>query len=353
MRRVVRGAVVAALGALVLAGCAEDTTSSEGDGTTEASGCGNEVTIDELTDVGLAFDIGGRGDRAFNDLAVKGLEDAQAELGFEAQELSPNAEASNRAELLRQLADAGHNPIFGVGFAYGEDMDTVAAEYPDTQFIRIDGGPSECANVAVLTFAEHQGSYLVGVAAALKTQTNHVGFVGGNESTLIDKFYAGFKQGVESVDPSITIDEQRLAPGDDGSGFGDTTGGRVAAEAMYQNGADIVYHAAGLSGLGVFEAAANAGKLAIGVDADQYETVGDPRLQSVILTSMLKRVDSAVTEALVGIDENGTVESAELTLEEDGVGYSTSGGMVDDIVPQLEEAKEAILNGDVEVSPTP
>ena len=146
----------------------------------------------------MAFDTGGRGDGTFNDLAVKGLERAAKELGATAKELSPNADGTNRADLLRQLADGGYSPIFGVGYNYGEPMDQVAKEYPKVQFVRIDGAPSTVANVAVMDFAEQEGSFLVGVAAALKSKTHHVGFIGGNESVVINRFGAGFAQGAKA-----------------------------------------------------------------------------------------------------------------------------------------------------------
>jgi basic membrane protein A and related proteins len=343
VRQLTRLVAVAAAAALALSGCGGGDDDEPG---TEAS------ASTEALRVGMAFDTGGRGDGTFNDLAAAGLDQAKTELGAEIQELSPKEDGSDRADLLRQLADDGYNPIVGVGFAYGEAIDTVAKEYPDVQFVRIDGGPSAEANVAVKTFREEQGSFLVGVAAALKTKTNHVGFIGGNESQLITKFYAGFVQGAKSVKPDITIDEKRLAAGEDTKGFGDTTGARVAAESMYQAGADIIYTAAGGSWGGSFPAAASAGKLAIGVDSDQYNTVGDPALQKVILTSMLKRVDTAVFEAAKEFQTGKKVTNGSYGLDKDGVGYSTSGGFVDDINAQLEEQKAKIISGEVKVSET-
>jgi len=343
VRQLTRLVAVAAVAALALSGC--------GGGDDDEPGTETSASTEALR-VGMAFDTGGRGDGTFNDLAAAGLDQAKTELGAEIQELSPKEDGSDRADLLRQLADDGYNPIVGVGFAYGEAIDTVAKEYPDVQFVRIDGGPSAESNVAVKTFREEQGSYLVGVAAALKTKTNHVGFIGGNESQLITKFYAGFVQGAKSVKPDIKIDEKRLAAGEDTKGFGDTTGARVAAESMYQAGADIIYTAAGGSWGGSFPAAAGAGKLAIGVDSDQYNTVGDPALQKVILTSMLKRVDTAVFEAAKEFQSTKKVTNGSYGLDEEGVGYSTSGGFVEDIKPQLEETKAKIISGEVKVAET-
>ena len=339
--------VVALAAGAVLALSACGGSDDDGDTAAEPSGSsGGSLKI------GMAFDVGGRGDGTFNDLAVQGLEELKSSEGAEITELSPNTDGTNRDALLRQLADDGYNPIVGVGFAYGEAIDTVAKEYPDTQFVRIDGGPSTESNVAVKTFKEEQGSYLVGVAAALKTKTKHVGFIGGNESQLITKFYAGFVQGVKSVDPSIKIDEKRLAAGEDTAGFGNTTGARVAAEAMYQAGADIIYTAAGGSWGGSFPAAAAAKKLAIGVDSDQYNTVGDPALQKVIMTSMLKRVDTAVLAGVKEFKETKKITNESYGLDKDGVGYATSGGGVDDVKTQLEAAKAKIVSGEIKVAET-
>jgi basic membrane protein A len=340
MRRVTKLAAGLAAAVVMLAGCASDDEPSA------------EETDAGDVSVGLAFDVGGRGDLSFNDSAAAGMERAADELGVEFQELSPNADGSNRADLLRQLADEGHNPIIGVGYAFGQDMDTVAGEYPDVQFVRIDGGPSELENVAVMTFADEQGSFLMGVTAALKTETKKLGIVGGNEGEVINAFAAGFKQGVAAIDPSITVEDQRLAPGEDPTGFDDSAGARVAAEAMYQRGVDIIYTPAGQSNTGTFQAAAAADAWAIGTDSDQYETAGDPALQEHILTSMLKRVDNAVFESISTFIEEGALESTAYDLSTDGVGYSTSGGFIDDITDQLDDFKQQIIDGEIEVSRT-
>lgn len=301
----------------------------------------------------MAFDTGGRGDGTFNDLAAKGLDKAKSDLSADIKELSPKEDGSDRADLLRQLADAGYNPVFGVGFNYEDPINTVAKEYPNISFVRIDGGPSDVTNVAVESFREEEGSYLVGAAAALKSKTNHIGFIGGNESALITKFYAGYKQGAMAINPSITIDDKRLASGTDGSGFGNLSGAKVAAQSMYQGGADVVYTAAGGSYGGSFPAAADAGKWAIGVDNDQYLTVSDPAWKKIILTSMFKKVDTAVYNAVNEYKTTGTVKSASSGLKDDGVGYATSGGYVDDIKSKLDDYKAQIIAGTIKVSETP
>ena len=285
----------------------------------------------------MAFDMGGRGDGTFNDLAVKGLEKAKTDLGAEIKELSPKEDGSDRADLLRQLADDGYNPIVGVGFSYGEALDTVAKEYPKVSFVRIDGGPTTVTNAAVASFAEQEGSYLVGVAAALKTKTNKIGFVGGVKGPIIDTSYAGYKQGAMAVKADIKIDDKRLAAGEDDKAFKNSAGGKTAATALYDAGADIVFHAAGLSGAGVFEAATAADKWAIGVDSDQYLTAS-PAQQKHILTSSLKRMDVAVFDFAKAFKDGTTKAGFDAyDMKRDGVDYSASGGFVDDIKAKIDE----------------
>ena len=240
-----------------------------------------------------------------------------------------------------------------MGFAYGPSIGVVSAEYPDVHFAIIDDSSVEADNVASLVFAEEQGSFLVGAAAALKTSTNQVGFIGGVETPLIQKFQAGYEAGVAAVNPDIKVDVTYLTQVPDFSGFGDPAKGKTAAQGMYDNGADIVYHAAGGSGGGVFEAAADSGNLAIGVDSDQYNTA-DPSVQDVILTSMLKNVNVAVFEYLTEVND-GTFPSGVTIydLAVDGVGYSTSGGAVDDITGDLDGYKQQIIDGDIEVPTAP
>ncbi|MBA2414889.1 MAG: BMP family ABC transporter substrate-binding protein [Geodermatophilaceae bacterium] len=368
MRRA-RGRSIAAallLGCLSLAACAEDAGNGNGTGTGGNGGTATNGGTDPTEEtpearVGLAFDVGGEGDQSFNDSAVAGLQQAIDEFGIESQKVSPNDDGSNRAELLAQLAEQGFNPVIAVGFAYDEVIADVAAEFPDTTFAQVDGsnavfdGSSKGPNHTGLLFAEEQGSFLAGVAAALKTETDHIGFVGGVDIGLIQKFEAGYVAGATAVNPDIVVDVQYISPAGDFSGFGDPARGKIVAQGMYDGGADIVYHAAGGSGGGVFEAAAEADALAIGVDSDQYNTVGDPALQEVIMTSMLKRVDVAVYEFISSFID-GTVEGGTdiiYDLEVDGVGLATSGGQIDDIQDEIDSYKQQIIDGEIEVPTTP
>ncbi|MEN8673192.1 BMP family ABC transporter substrate-binding protein [Nocardioides sp.] len=357
MRRTTKIAALLSAGILALTACGSDDPETSTD-----PGTGGESTTSEETEapqsdimVGMAYDVGGRGDQSFNDSAAAGLDQAVAEFGVTSQESeAEDGEAENaREERLRTFADAGFNPIIAVGFAYGPSIGVVSAEYPDVNFAIIDDSSVEADNVASLVFAEEQGSFLVGAAAALKSETGQVGFVGGVETPLIQKFQAGYEAGVAAVDPDITVDVTYLTQVPDFSGFGDPAKGKTAAQGMFDNGADIVYHAAGGSGGGVFEAASESGNLAIGVDSDQYNTA-DPSVQDVILTSMLKNVDVAVYTYLSEV-VGGNVPSGVTTydLAVDGVGYSTSGGQVDDIAADLDAYKQQIVDGEIEVPTAP
>ena len=350
-----KAATLLLAGSLALAACASDEPSNSGsDGGGGGDGGGGSTT--EELQVGLAYDTGGRGDRSFNDSAYAGAERAIEEFGGEVQDLSPNADASNRADLLTQLADEGYNPVIAVGFAYGDVIGEVAEQYPDTTFAIIDSSVAELGadNLTGLLFAEEQGSFLAGVAAALKTEADHIGFVGGVETPLIEKFEAGYVAGAQAVNPDIQIESQYISPAGDFSGFNDPAKGQIVAQGMFDAGADIVYHAAGGSGLGVFQAAAASDGRAIGVDSDQYNTVDDPALQAVIMTSMLKRVDNAVyafiSDFVEGDLEGGT--DVVYDLESEGVGLSTTGGFIDDIQEDIDTYRQQIIDGEVEVPTT-
>lgn len=339
-------------GSLALAACASDEPTSSG-----SDSGGDTGTEQEGPKVGVAYDTGGRGDRSFNDSAYAGVEAAIEEHGGEVQDLSPNADASNRADLLTQLADEGYNPIIAVGFAYGDVIGEVAEQYPDVTFGIVDSSVAELGvdNVVGLLFAEEQGSFLAGVAAALKTETDHIGFVGGVEVPLIQKFEAGYIAGARAVNPDIQIESAYISPAGDFSGFNDPAKGEIVAQGQFDAGADIVYHAAGGSGLGVFQAAAASGGRAIGVDSDQYNTVDDPALQAVIMTSMLKRVDNAV-QGFIDSFVNGEVQGGTdivNDLSTEGVGLSETGGFIDDISGEIDEYRQQIVDGEIEVPTTP
>jgi basic membrane protein A and related proteins len=371
MRRLSRLVAAGAVLALVAAACGGDNGGGGGGGGGGAGGGGGGKKI------GMVYDIGGRGDLSFNDAAAAGLDKAKGEFDIEVNELEPNQGGTNRGELLRLLADQQFDLIVGVGFLFAADVCATALKFPNVHFGDVDGFISGApldegeqptcegakdltadSNVASLLFAEEQGSYLVGAAAALKTTTDHVGFVGGVEIDLIKKFEAGFEAGARKIKPDIMIDVAYLTQPPDFSGFGDPAKGKEAAAGMFDAGADVVYHAAGGSGTGVFEAAKEASDAgsqmwAIGVDSDQYLSASD-ELKPFILTSMLKRVDVAVYETIKA-EVDGTYQGGYQTfdLSKDGVGYATSGGFIDDIKDQLEDLKQQIVDGTITVPTTP
>jgi basic membrane protein A and related proteins len=348
-----KAAALLLAGSMALAACASDDNSS---GSASGGSSSGSAASGDLQ-IGLAYDTGGRGDKSFNDSAYAGVEAAIADLGGKVTELTPNADASNRVDLLTQLADDGNNPVIAVGFAFADALAEVAPQYPDTQFAVVDSSVADAGldNATGLLFAANEGSFLGGVAAALKSETNHIGFVGGVESPLIQGFEAGYVAGAKAAKPDIQVDVQYISPNGDFSGFSDPAKGKILAQGMYQGGADIVYHAAGGSGQGVFEAASEAGARAIGVDSDQYETVGDPALQSVIMTSVLKRVDNAIQTYINDYADGKVKGGSDVVndLKSGGVGLATSGGQIDDIKSQIDDFQQKIIDGTIKVPTTP
>ncbi len=340
-------AVPAAL-ALVLAGCGGDTAdTSTGDSTATGTASAKKIVV------GIAYGVGGRGDQSFNASAAVGLDKAKSELGVdfkEATQVNGEAQAATE-ERLRQFIDGGATHVIGVGFAYAKAIGAVAKENPDVSFAIIDDASPDSAgaNVAQLTFAEEQGSFLVGAAAALKSKTNKVGFVGGVGVDLIKKFEVGFMAGAKAANPAVTVQSQYLSQPPDFSGFNDPAKGKTAAEGLFQGGADVVYHAAGGSGSGVFTAAKAANGLAIGVDSDQALTAA-PEVRDVILTSMVKKVDVAVFDYLKNGSEGSDLSGVKVyDLKAGGVDYAATGGKVDDIKTKLDEFKAQIVSGAITV----
>jgi len=306
--------------------------------------------------LGLAYDIGGRGDQSFNDLAAKSLDQAAAAGVEVVGELTAGAGEADSAKVdrLNQLIDSGATDIMAIGFAYALPLKEVAAANPEVNFAIVDDSSLvDVPNVASLTFAEEQGSYLVGVAAGLKTTTNKVGFIGGVNVPLIQKFQAGFEAGVKASNPEATVTAKYITEPPDFAGFNSPQQGETIATGMYNDGIDIIFAAAGGSGAGVFKAAKATGNLGIGVDSDQYNSPTLADVKDVIMTSMLKKVDVATYDYITSA-VNGEVLTGEhrYDLKNDGVGYSTSGGQVDDIVTELDAAAAEIVAGTVTVPST-
>lgn len=302
--------------------------------------------------VGVVYDVGGRGDLSFNDMAAAGLDrGAKVFAGkVETRDLEPTAGGENREELLRLLAGEKFDLIFGVGFLFTDSVTRVAKDFRSVKFAIIDGFIPDQPNVVSLLFKEHEGSFLVGAAAALKSKTGKVGFVGGMKIPLIEKFEAGFIAGAKYVKPKIEVFSEYA--GTTGEAFRDPVKGKELALAEYDRGADIIYHASGGTGIGVFEAAVVKKRMAIGVDADQSLTVKTDQ-RSRILTSMVKRVDVAVYETIKAA-LNGKYKAGvqSFGLKENGVGYAVNQynkAMIADIVPRLEALKKAIIAGKIVV----
>jgi basic membrane protein A len=269
--------------------------------------------------VGLVFDVGGRGDKSFNDAAFAGLDSARKALGI-TYEFNEPGEGGEREAALRQLASGPSQIVFGIGFLFSDDIRAVAREFPDKKFACVDmnvaPGDTLPPNLVALKFREEEGSYLVGALAGLLTRTGTVGFLGGMEIPLIKKFEAGFRAGVQAVRPGARVLVKYA--GTTGEAFKNPNKGKEIGLSMYDQGADIVFHASGSTGLGLFEAAKEKNALAIGVDSDQYES-----MPGHVLTSMVKRVDVAVyraiQEARDGRFAGGRAEV--YGLADDGVGY--------------------------------
>ena len=339
--------LAAALSAMILAltACGDDGDDGGDGGGDNGGGGGSDVKV------GMAYDVGGRGDQSFNDSAAAGLDQAVEEFGVESDEAEAEdgEDEAAREERLRTFADNGYTTIIAVGFAYSPSVAKVAPEYPDVNFAIIDDEVAVGDNIANLVFAEEQGSFLVGAAAALKTEKDHIGFIGGVETPLINKFEAGYIAGAKAANPSVMVKSQYLSQPPDFSGFNDPAKGKTAAEGLYQGGADVVYHAAGGSGSGVFTAAKAAGALAIGVDSDQALTA-TPDVRDVILTSMIKKVDVAVYDFLKAGSEGSDLTGNKIfDLKAGGVDYATTGGKVDDIKTKLDDYKAKIISGEITV----
>jgi basic membrane protein A len=299
-----------------------------------------------LADPAIIYDLGGKFDKSFNEAAYNGAEAWKAETGGNYLDLELQNDAQ-REQALRRFASQGANPIVMAGFSWGTALATVAAEFPDTNFVVIDA-VVEQPNVQSIIFDEHTGSFLVGAIAALKSETGTVGFVGGMDVPIIHKFYCGYAQGAKAVNPDVKLIENYT--GTTPAAWNDPVTAGELTKAQFDAGADVVFAAAGGSGLGVLQAAADAGKLAIGVDSNQnYLHPGS------VLTSMLKRVDVAVTNAFKEAGDDATFKPGItiLGLAENGVGYSldehNAALITDDIKSKVDELSAQIQSGAIEV----
>jgi basic membrane protein A len=295
----------------------------------------------------VIFDMGGKFDKSFNEAAYTGAEQFKQETGIEYLEFEVTNE-SQRDQALRRMARRGADVVVAVGFSFATPLEAIAQEYPDTEFVIIDA-VVEQPNVRSVVFKEHEGSFLVGMAAALASKTGKVGFVGGMDIPLIRNFAHGYEQGVKHVngDAQVFVNMTGTTP----AAWNDPAKGAELAQSQFDRGADVVYAAAGGTGLGVLQAAADSGKLSIGVDSNQnYLHPGS------VLTSMLKRVDLAVYQAFKdAMEGNMKTGTQNLGLAEEGVDYALDEYNRQLITPemesQLEEAKAQIIAGELKVEP--
>jgi len=281
-----------------------------------------------LADPALIYDLGGKFDKSFNEAAFNGAQRWATETGGTYRELEMQSEAQ-REQALRRLAEAGSNPIVMTGFAFGDVLNTVAPDYPDTKFAIIDM-VVEQPNVKSVVFTEEQGSYLVGMLAAMASETGTVGFIGGMDIPLIRKFACGYVQGVKAVNPDATVIQNMT--GTTPAAWNDPVKGSELAISQHSQGADVIYAAAGGTGIGVLQAAADEGILSIGVDSNQNHM-----FPGKVLTSMVKRVDNSVYEAFVAGDalEPGITV---MDLASEGVGYA------------LDEHNEALITAEMKTA---
>jgi basic membrane protein A len=301
--------------------------------------------------VGLVFDVGGLGDKSFNDAAYLGLTRAEAELDVVTRTVEPG-DGSDRESALRQLAQAGFDLVIGVGFIFSDDMRAAAAQFPSVKFACIDfsvipGQPPPPPNLVGLRFREHEGSFLVGAVAGLLTKTGKIGFVGGMQIPLIRKFEVGYRAGALEVCPHCEV--FAAYAGTEPKAFADPTMGKELALAQYGRGADIIFHASGKTGTGVFNAARQQGKMAIGVDADQY---GDA--PCCVITSMRKGVDVSVYDTIRQVAEGRFVGGVkEFGLAEGGVDYvydDHNRGRIGEAAHQrIEAIRRRIVEGKLQV----
>ena len=302
----------------------------------------------------MAYD-GPKGDLSFTDSAYRGVQAAEKQGVKLVSELAavvgePDSAKVNR---LNQLVQAGANTIVAVGYDYGAALTTVAKANPNVHFAIVDSVVTGVPNVASLTFASEQDSFLVGVAAALKSKSGHVGFIGGVNVPLIQQFQAGFDAGAKAANPSIKIDDKYITQPPDNSGYSSPDKGQTIAKGMYDSGADVIFPAAGGSGTGVFQAAKMAGKYAIGVDSDQYISPTLSAVKSVIITSAVKNVDVATYQFAASVAAGKPQEGVQtFDLKNGGVGISTSGGFIADILPKIDAFKSQIIAGTVKVPTT-
>jgi basic membrane protein A len=299
----------------------------------------------------VIFDMGGKFDKSFNEAAYNGAEKFKKETGINYAEFEVTNEAQRTQAMQRLARGAGSTPpasiVVCIGFAFGSTLEAVSKEFPNTKFVIVDSVVN-APNVQSVVFREHEGSFLVGMAAAMASKTAKVGFVGGMDIPLIRKFHKGYEEGAQHVNKSVQVFMNMT--GTTPAAWNDPTKGSELAKSQFERGADVVYAAAGATGLGVLQAAKDSGKLSIGVDSNQNHLH-----PGSVLTSMVKRVDVAVYNALKTA-KDGTWKAGmqSLGLKEDGVGYALDANndklITADMRAKLDAAKADIISGKIKVT---
>jgi basic membrane protein A len=302
--------------------------------------------------VGLVFDVGGRGDKSFNDSAYAGLERARKDFGVTVEMIEPSG-AEDREAAMRLFAARGFNLVIGVGFIFSSDILVVAGAFPTTAFACVDYAPSPDqpmpSNLAGLVFREEEGAFLVGAVAGLMSRNRAVSFVGGMNVPLIRKFEAGYTAGVAHVCPACRV--LSAYAGTTPEAFKDPAKGEAIATSQISAGADVVFHAAGSTGLGVFEAARDMKAWAIGVDSDQHD-----EMPGTVLTSMVKRVDVVVYDVVKEVLEDKFAGGLHgFGLKEEGIGYVSEGPhaamMPEEVRARVDAIRAQVVAGEIRVLP--
>lgn len=298
--------------------------------------------------IAIVYSTGGKGDKSFNDSAFRGLQKAQKELGITFKEYEPKDPSSEAKDILMQYAESGeYDLIIGVGYTIKDSLTAVAQSFPDQKFAIIDD-EIKLPNVVSLKYKEEEGSFLVGAVAAMMTKTGTIGFVGANESDLIKKFYDGYEQGAKYVKPDIKVLKVYIGGS---NAFNDPASAKAKTETLIQQKADVIYHASGASGAGVFQAVKEKNVYGIGVDSNQ-----DGLYPGTILTSMMKYVDNTVFDTIKSVvDGNFKAETKVFGIKENGVGTTdfefTKDKIGEENIKKLEQIKQDIRDGKIVVKP--
>ena len=308
------------------------------------TGVSGQLQADEVQPA-VVYDAGGKFDKSFNEAAYNGAERFKKDSGIDYRDFEIQND-SQREQAIRNFARRGYNPVIVIGFSHGPALEKVAPEFPDTQFAIIDMVVDQ-PNVRSVLFKEEEGSYLVGMLAAMTSKTGKIGFVGGMDVPLIRKFACGYVQGARAVNPDIEVFQNMT--GTTGAAWNDPVRGGELAKSQFDKGADVVYQAAGGTGLGVLQAAADEGKYSIGVDSNQNHIH-----PGSVLTSMLKRVDNAVYDAAEDVQDGTWDTGVEvLGLAQNGVGWALDENnealITDNMKSKVDEATDGIVSGKIKV----